>query len=307
MLRLQICFYLIVDSMPLSKKFGLSALGMVIALALMVAGIDVAFAQAAKKNSTTAASVDASPSVTSGGEALPIVNGSPIDSRLYNQVLKENIDAGAKDSESLKIQLKDQLITRQLLLQEVSKTGLDKTPQAVQGANLAKENFLINLLIREYDLKHPITDERVKAEYDRQISLIGGAEAQQYLVKAILTAKPEQAHEVIAQLKSGAKFADLAEKFSIDDSKSKGGDLGWLLPSQTLPVIGNVIANLPVGSFSQTPIQTANGWFVIKVEQQKPYKAPSLEESKPVLIQTLLAQQHDQYVFEMVQKAKITR
>jgi peptidyl-prolyl cis-trans isomerase C len=293
--------------MRLSKIFGLPVVGLVGAWALMWAQPDLLWAQTAKKPASAGAAVDTGSSVTSGGEALPIVNGTPIDSRLYNQVLKENIDAGAKDSEALKSQLKDQLITRQLLLQEVSKTGLDKTPQAVQGANLAKENFLINLLIREYDLKHPITDERVKAEYDRQISLIGGAEAQQYLVKAILTAKPEQAHEVIAQLKSGAKFADLAEKFSIDDSKSKGGDLGWLLPSQTLPVIGNVIANLPVGSFSQTPIQTANGWFVIKVEQQKPYKAPSLEESKPVLIQTLLAQQHDQYVFEMVQKAKITR
>jgi len=247
----------------------------------------------------------ANPPVTN---SIGSVNGKVIDPKNFEQIIKNNVSNGLEDNEQLRSAVKEELITRQVMLQEVGKLGLDKTPEAVYGANFVRDNFLIDYLLKTYESKHSITDDMIKAEYDRQLSLIGEpSEALQYAVRAIVTASEVDAKSVIAELKKGSDFYQLAKSKSIDPSKNNGGELGWLLPAQVLPALASVMVNLKVGTFTAFPIQTQNGWYVMKVEETRPFKIPTLEESKPVLIQTLQQINRQNYIRDLIKAAKITR
>jgi peptidyl-prolyl cis-trans isomerase C len=244
----------------------------------------------------------------SGITSIGSVNGKEIDAKNFEQIIKNNVANGLEDTEQLRAAVKEELITRQVMLQEVSRLGLDKTPEAVYGVNFVKDNFLIDYLLKSYEAKHSITDEMIKSEYDRQLVLIGEpSEAMQYLVRAIVTQTEADARSVISDLKKGSDFLQLAKSKSIDPSKTNGGDLGWVLPAQVMPALGNVMVNLKPGSYSALPIQTPNGWYVLRVEDKRPFKIPTFEESKATLIQTLQQVQRQNYVRELIKAAKITK
>ncbi len=246
--------------------------------------------------------------VTSSSSTIATVNGKPIDGKNFEQIIKNNVANGLEDNEQLRSALKDELITRQVMLQEVSKLALDKTPDAIYGMNWVKDNFLIEFLIKNFESKHPVTEEMIKAEYSRQLSLIGEpSEAMQYFVRVIVTQSDADARLVIADLKKGSDFVQLAKAKSLDASKANGGELGWVLPAQVMPALGTVMVNLKEGTFSALPIQTPNGWYVIKVDEKRPFKIPTFEESKTTLIQTLQQVQRQNYIRDLIKAAKITK
>jgi peptidyl-prolyl cis-trans isomerase C len=236
------------------------------------------------------------------------VNGKVIDAKNFDQIIKNNVANGLEDNEQLRSAVKEELITRQVMLQEVLKLALDKTPDAIYGVNFVKDNFLIDFLLKNYDSKHPITDQMIKSEYDRQLSLIGDAsEAFQYFVRVIVTQSETDARLVISDLKKGSDFYQLAKSISLDASKVNGGELGWVLPAQISPALATVMVNLKEGTFSALPIQTQNGWYIIKVDEKRPFKIPTLDESKTVLTQTLIQLQRQNYIKDLVKSAKIIK
>jgi peptidyl-prolyl cis-trans isomerase SurA len=70
------------------------------------------------------------------------------------------------------------------------------------------------------------------------------------------------------RLDGGAKFEDLAKVNSEDASASKGGDLGWLSPGDTVPEFDSAMAKLAVGQLSG-PVRTPFGWHVILVQERR--------------------------------------
>jgi len=246
--------------------------------------------------------------VQTGAASIASVNGKAIDPKHFEQIIKNNVANGLQDNEQLRSAVKDELIARQVMLQEVSKLGLDKTADAISGLNFVRENFLIDYLLKNFELKHPITEEMIKAEYDRQLDLIGEPnEAMQYLTRVIVAPNEQEAKGVIAELKKGADFSLLAKSHSVDPTKNNGGELGWVLPGQVMPALGTVMVNLKEGTFSQLPIQIQQAWYVLKVEEKRPFKIPTLEESRGVVIQTLQQLQRQNYIQDLIKSAKITK
>ena len=245
---------------------------------------------------------------SSGSGFIASVNGKVIDAKNFDQIIKNNVSNGLEDTEQLRSAVKEELITRQVMLQEVLKLALHKTPDAIYGLNFVKDNFLIDFLLKNYDSKHLITDQMLKSEYDRQLSLIGDAsEAFQYFVRVIVTQSEADARLVISDLKKGSDFSQLAKSKSLDTSKVNGGELGWVLPAQIFPALGTVMVNLKEGTFSALPIQTQNGWYIIKVDEKRPFKIPTFEESKTVLTQTLIQLQRQNYIKDLVKSANIIK
>ncbi len=78
-------------------------------------------------------------------------------------------------------------------------------------------------------------------------------------------AKIDRVRERIA---SGANFADQAKVSSEDASASKGGDLGWVNPGDTVPAFEEAMAKLKPGELSQ-PIRSPFGWHLIVVEERR--------------------------------------
>jgi peptidyl-prolyl cis-trans isomerase SurA len=70
--------------------------------------------------------------------------------------------------------------------------------------------------------------------------------------------------QIRERLENGQKFEDLARQYSEDASASKGGDLGWVNPGDTVPEFEKAMDALKPGELSQ-PIQTPFGWHLIQV------------------------------------------
>ena len=227
------------------------------------------------------------------------VNGQPISQAIYEQNLRANLAQGLKDTPQLRQTVKEELINRELMAQQAEKLGLDKTPEAKLQLKQLRENLLVELLLAQTLKQNPITEEEVRADYNRQISQINQAGGlQQYKISVIVVPSEAEAKDIIARLNRGVSFAALAKERSIDGSKANGGIVGWVLPNQINPTLGEVMVKLNKGAFAG-PIATGEGWNIIRVDEKRPFKTPTLEESKNGIVQLLLQQRRAQLIQQL--------
>jgi peptidyl-prolyl cis-trans isomerase C len=234
---------------------------------------------------------------------LAVVNGKPIPSSRADAVVKQVVAQGQQpDSPELREAIKKDLISREVLMQEAIKQGYDKKPEVKQALDNARQTIVINALAREYMTKHPVTDAEVKAEYDKFKATTGDKE---YHVRHILLETEQQAKDVIAKLKGGAKFEDLAKQSKDQGTANSGGDLDWATPASFPKEFSDAFVKLQKGGVTDTPVKTANGFHVIKVDDIRAAKLPTMEEVKPQIVDALSQQKLAAYQEEMVKKAKV--
>jgi peptidyl-prolyl cis-trans isomerase C len=239
--------------------------------------------------------------------AVATVNGEPISQSMFEQNLRANLAQGVKDTPQLRQAVKEELINRELMAQQAEKLGLDKTPEAKLQLKQLRENLLVEMLLAQMLKQNPITEEEVRADYNRQISQISQAGGiQQYKISVIVVPSEAEARDIISRLNRGISFAALAKERSIDGSKANGGLVGWVLPNQVNPALGEVMVKLNKGAFVG-PIATGEGWNIIKVDEKRPFKAPSLEESKNGIVQLLIQQRRAQLIQQLRAEGKVVQ
>ena len=231
------------------------------------------------------------------------VNSVQIEAAVLDLLVANNVAQGVKDTPELRSALKAELIAREVLAQEAKKQNLDKSPAFKLQWLMQQNTLLIDTLLAKQAEKLNISDERLQAEYKRQLDLL--ADAEQYQVSHIVTATEADAKAVIKAAKDGAAFDKLAREKSTIPSAQNGGSLGWLLSNQIIPELSNVLVNLNVGSVTAMPIATPEGWQVIKLNGKRKFKAPSFEESKPQLVNAVLASERAEFVQKLVKAAKV--
>ena len=111
----------------------------------------------------------------------------------------------------------------------------------------------------------------------------------------------KRAADVDAQAKKGAKFEDLAKKYSEDPTKDKGGDTGWIVHGQAMPELEKVAFSLPKGEVSDV-IQTQIGIYIIKVTDKEQAHTKTLSEVMPILQGALAKQKADAMADDIAQK-----
>jgi peptidyl-prolyl cis-trans isomerase C len=234
------------------------------------------------------------------------VNGTAIPDSQFNQALSGVLNQGQKDTPQLRTAIKDELINREIIAQAATKAGLDKTPEAKQAWAQIRQNFLIDLYLVDYSKKNPITDEQIKAEYDRDIAQLQQAGIKdQYKVSLITVASQAEADAISAQLKKGTSFDKLVREKSIDPSKAQAGVVGWVVPSQLTPEIGAAVSKLSKGG-TTAPIQTPSGWNIVKLDDKRPFKVPTLAEAQNQVRQQLLQRQRFELINKLRGDAKVT-
>jgi peptidyl-prolyl cis-trans isomerase C len=234
---------------------------------------------------------------------LAVVNGKAIPSSRADAVVKQVVEQGQQpDSPQLRDAIKKDLIAREVLMQEAVKEGYDKKPDVRQALENARQTIVINALARDYITKHPVTDADIKAEYERFKTTTGDKE---YHVRHILVDTEAQAKDIIAKLKGGAKFEDLAKQSKDQGTANNGGDLDWATPGSFPKEFSDGFVKLPKGGITETPVRTANGYHVIKVDDVRAAKLPSIDEVKPQIADALAQQKLQAYQEEMVKKAKV--
>jgi peptidyl-prolyl cis-trans isomerase C len=215
---------------------------------------------------------------------VAVVNGVSIAARLMDRNVQANVAQGQKDTPELRAALKQELVARELMVQEAQKRGLDKLPATQDALTAMRQNLLIELVLNDEFTKNPITEAELKTEYERQVkALKAGGDLQQFQISSIVLATEADARSVMTAVRSGQAFDALAKSRSMDPSKDKGGDLGWFLPDQIAPAISNVVVNLAPGAVSAAPIQVGPYWHVVKLMAKRPYQVPGFDESKNLL------------------------
>jgi peptidyl-prolyl cis-trans isomerase C len=237
--------------------------------------------------------------------AVASVNGVAIPQTLLDQNVRVNIAQGQRDTPELRQAIQDELVNREVLAQESARLGLDKTAEAQAQWAQVRQTFMVEILLNDYARRNPITEDALKAEFDRQIAAM--KEEQQYRISLIVTATEAEAKAILARLKKGESFSKLASELSIDPSKKNSGEVGWVVAAQILPAISNVMVNLTKGGLSAAPIQTPAGWNIIKLEDKRAFVAPSYELAKNDIRQMLLQKQRFEYVKTLRGKAKVVQ
>jgi peptidyl-prolyl cis-trans isomerase C len=233
---------------------------------------------------------------------LAVVNGKPVPSSRADVMIKQLATQGQADSPQLRAMVKEELINREILMQEADKRGITSSPDVKNQVEIARQSIAIRALVQDYLKKNPVSDADIKAEYDKFKTQAGDKE---YHARHILVENEDEAKAIIAKLKAGAKFEDLAKQSKDPGSAANGGDLDWASPASFVKPFSDAMVALKKGQFTETPVKTQYGYHVIKLDDVRAAKIPTLEEVKPQIAESLQQKKLQAFQQELHSKAKI--
>lgn len=238
------------------------------------------------------------PPAVSKEDAVASVNGSYISKKTL-ETLEKEVSERSQGQKFPKEQLLEELIQRELLIQLALEKKLDQSAEVVERMATIKNSLLSQAALQDYLKANPVTDEEVKAEYDKQMGQMG----EEYKARHILVKTEEEAKKLIAELGKGADFATLAKKHSQD--QAPGGDLGWFTADRMVPEFSQAVIALENGKISQTPVKTQFGWHVILREESKKLTPPPFEAVKDQFRPMLQRQKAQKFIEGLRTGAKI--
>lgn len=232
-----------------------------------------------------------------------IVNGKPVPKARMDVLAQQLAAAGRPVTPEMQGQLREEVVAREIFMQEAQKQGLDGTDDYKNQLELARQAILIRQLFDNYRKANAVSDAEAQAEYDKFAAANGGKE---YKARHILVEKEDQAQKILADLKKGAKFEDLAKKQSKDPgSGANGGDLDWAAPASFVPEFSEAMIKLKKGETTPAPVKSQFGYHIIRVDDIRQAQLPKLEEVKPQIVQQLQQQRLQKYQEELRAKAKV--
>jgi len=242
-------------------------------------------------------------SMSALAQNLAVVNGKPVPSSRV-EALKQQVErSGRPVTPEILAQIKEELIAREIFMQEARKRGLDASEDYKAQLELARQSLLIRELFANFQKKNPVTDAEIKAEYDKFVAANGGKE---YRARHILVEKEDEAKALIAELKKGSKFEDLAKKASKDPgSGANGGDLDWANAASYVPEFSNAMVKLEKGQMTDAPVKSQFGFHIIRVDDVREAQLPKLDEVKPQITQQLTQSKLGKFQEDLRAKAKV--
>ena len=197
---------------------------------------------------------------------VALVNGRQITQTEFEARWGELAEAtkARYEKEGGKRRFLDELITRELLMQEARKLGLDQNDAIRDRAQRYREQLILDELLKDrIKTKIELSNEELEAFYEQH--------AQELLtplkvrVSQMLLPNISAAKDLEKQINQGGHFAQFAQRYSIDEkSKAKGGDLGPYRKDLVVPEVDEVIQTLKPG-FVSAPIKTDAGYYLVMV------------------------------------------
>jgi peptidyl-prolyl cis-trans isomerase C len=234
---------------------------------------------------------------------IAIVNGKAVPKARMDSLSLQFQSTGRPITPEVQEQMRQHLIALEVFTQEADKLGLSSSDEFKAQMELARQTVLANQLIKEFEKKNAITDELLKAEYDKFAAANGGKEIK---ARHILVDKEADATAIIASLKKGAKFEDIAKKRSKDTgSGSKGGDLDWANPSSYVPEFSAALQALKKGQLTDKAVKTQFGFHIIRVDDVRDIKLPTFDEVKPQIADQMKQDKRGTYQRDLLGKAKV--
>ena len=271
-----------------------------LALALLLPCL--AQAQLPTKEPAKAPAKPAASAASSSGP-LATVNGVAISRQRLEAVVKQQVARGATDNEQLREQVREALINNELLVQEANRSGLAKKADVQQQIDLTRQEVIANAVVQEHLRTHPVSDADVQKEYDRARQLTGDKE---YKARHILVSTEDDAKAVLADLKKGVKFDEIAQKRSLDEgTRPKGGDLDWNVPTNFDKAFADAMVKLEKGKMTEAPVRSRFGFHIIKLDDVRPVSFPNIDQVKQQIQQRIAGQRIDGMIRDLRAKAKV--
>ena len=253
--------------------------------------------------SVVAAAVLATLSMGASAQNIAIVNGKAVPKTRMEALTQQVARSGRPITPDVEAQIKEEVIAREIFMQEAQKRGLDATDDFKAQIELAKQTILIRELFSKFQETNVVSDADIKAEYDKFVAANGGKE---YRARHILVETEAQANAILASLKKNGKFEDIAKKQSKDPgSGANGGDLDWSAPGSYVKEFSDAMVALKKGETSAAPVKSQFGFHIIRLDDVREAQLPKLEDVKPQIAQQLQQQRMANFQQELRAKAKV--
>lgn len=235
------------------------------------------------------------------------VNGEPIYledlERIWNslpEAYRAQFPGGIKD-------LLEQFIRQVLLLQEARKAGLESDPKVIQQIEEAKKQILIRELIkREIIDKVQVSEEEIQKEYNANPTQY--TEPEQVRARHIMVSSREKAEAILAELKAGRPFEEVAREKSESPDALSGGSMGYIRRGDLDPELEKVLFELAPGNYSDI-IEINDGFHIFLVEEHMKPRLKELSEVREEIIARLTPQKQqeafEKWIEELKSKAEI--
>ncbi|MGA7828166.1 MAG: peptidylprolyl isomerase [Geobacteraceae bacterium] len=240
----------------------------------------------------------------SDGKVLANVNGNVITT----QDFKNEVDRlppylkPMVQSPQGKKELLDSMVVREIILEQAKKDGVDKSKEVAERLkDLRKRLIVETYLKKKVEQEALVSDAELKKFYDANKDKFKTGE--QVRASHILVKTEKEAKDILAQLKNGANFADLAKKYSTDSTAAKGGDLGWFSKGAMVPEFDKAVFSLKNGQVSGI-VKTKFGYHIIKVTGERPAGIRSFDEVKEQIKSTLLPSKQQEIFQKMKEDLK---
>ncbi len=200
--------------------------------------------------------------------------------------------------------LVERVIDMRLVAREARANGLADDPDVRR--ELARiENQILSQVFLTRRIDAMITEQAVQARYDEHIAALPPDE--EVSARHILLETEEDALAVIASLRGGADFIELAAEKSIGPSADRGGDIGYFGRGNVVPEFADAAFAIEPGQISETPVQSEFGWHVIRVDDRRAVAPPSLEEMRQQLVSEISQQLIAELIGELRDKVTVER
>jgi peptidyl-prolyl cis-trans isomerase C len=213
-----------------------------------------------------------------------------------------------QDSPEFRDNLREILITREILYQEALKRKLDKNSDYQTQLDLAKQQIMLAVLVEDLSRKLTPTEADVRKEYERVKAARSGDAGKEYKSRHILVKDEAVAKQIIADLDAGSDFAAIAKEKSEDTgSKEAGGELDWSEAQAYVQPFGEALKSLKKGERTKEPVKTNYGYHIIELEDVRTASFPEFDQVKTQIQQQLATKLRDDYIAELRAKAKIQK
>jgi len=234
---------------------------------------------------------------------IAVVNGTPIPKARADALVAQLVQQGQQDTPQLQQAVREELVNREILMQEAIRRGIPNQPAVKAQVAVAQQTVVLRALLQDFMKNNKPSDADVKARYDQLVKEQGGNE---YHLHHILVPDEQQAKDLIAKIKAGASFEALAKQYSKDPGSAKnGGDLDWADPRAYVPAFAEAATHLKKGQMTDTPVHTQFGWHIIRVDDIRPITPPPLEQVRAQIVQQIEQEKLQQFEQKLRQQAKI--
>ena len=244
--------------------------------------------------------------LTAQAQNIAIVNGKAVPKARVDAFLKQiQAQAAAQNQQlppDLDTRVRDKIVLDEIFTQEAEKRGLAATADYKQQMEQARQAVLTQALLADYVKTHAVTDADILAEYNKFKAQSAGTE---YRARHILVEKEDEAKALIAQIKAGGSFDELAKKNSKDPgSGANGGDLDFAAPGSYVPEFSQAMVKLKKGEMTQEPVKSQFGYHIIRLDDTREAQFPAFDDVKGQLKQRVEQQKLGAFVEEIRAKAK---